>query len=207
MSNKWICLGLDRYSPSIYKFKFMGHRSKTTFTKGNKAAVKLKDDEVKLEAYRDYCAHLAAGKSKEGWYFKDKKRLLCTFKTMEKYIEEEPAVFPAINKQLAECESFSTWEERGMKMMTGEAKAETALYQMFMRNKFGWDKKPDTKPPVNNDADETIVEDCEGASQAQAKRPHVAHESPILHQKRPREESPVSTELGTEDSTFRLPPV
>lgn len=108
--------------------------------KGNKNAVKLPTEDLKKEAYQDYCDHIASGKSKEGWRYKDKEKLLCTYKTMENWIKEDPVVFPAINKELSECDSFSVWEAKGMSMMEGEAEAQPALYQMFMRNKFGWDK-------------------------------------------------------------------
>lgn len=120
--------------------------------KGNKYAVKLTKDELKREAYNDYCAYLASGRSKEGWRYKDKEKLLCTYKTIEKYIKEEPDVFPPINKELALCDAFAKWEEKGMKMMDGEINAEPALYQMFMRNKFGWDKKEKEDTPQASEA-------------------------------------------------------
>lgn len=119
-------------------------KTKTSFAKGNDASKKLKNPDLKAEAYRQYCAYLATGKSKQGWYF-DHPELTLTWETMEKYIRENPADFEPNKKKLAESRSFETWEGTGMKMLMGEMKAETALYQLFMRNKFGWDKQEANK--------------------------------------------------------------
>lgn len=107
---------------------------------GNKNAVKLVSTELKLEAYADYCAHIAKGLSKKSWYFKDEERMLCTWQTLEKYIKEDETVFNPIKKAVAECKSLGYWEKKGMDMMDGKGKCEPALYQIFMRNKFDWDK-------------------------------------------------------------------
>lgn len=113
--------------------------------KGNKFATKLKDAKVRQEAYRQYCAHLAAGESKESFYL-EHPTLSVSYKTMERYIKENPEEFPPIHKEIAEAKSLRHWEELGKKMMNVEfekgqrAKVEPAIYQMFMRNKFGWDK-------------------------------------------------------------------
>lgn len=107
---------------------------------GNQNAVKLKGDELKLEAYKQYCAYIASGRGKEGWCF-EHPELECTWRTMEKYIKDNPTVLQAFKKEAAEAKAFSTWEEKGTDMMAGKSKSETALYQMFMRNKFGWDRE------------------------------------------------------------------
>lgn len=106
---------------------------------GNQNAVKLKTPELKAEAYRQYCAHIASGKCKESFYF-EHPDLTITFKTLDKYIEEDPIEFPPIQKEVALCKSLSEWEKKGHDMLDGHRDAETALYQLFMRNKFGWDK-------------------------------------------------------------------
>ena len=107
---------------------------------GNQNARKLKTEELKREAYRQYCEFLAKGYSKDGWEF-EHPDLTLTWETMEKYIKEDPIVFEPIKKKVAEAKSFHAWECKGLKMMHGEMKSETALYQMFMRNKFGWDRE------------------------------------------------------------------
>ncbi len=109
--------------------------------KGNNNAKKLKTLELKLEAYNQYCGWIALGNSKEAWTFKHPD-LSLTSKTMEKYIRESEVDFPPIHKQMAEAESLKIWEERGLSMMLGQLeKCQPAIFQMFMRNKFGWDKE------------------------------------------------------------------
>jgi len=107
---------------------------------GNKYAVKLVSIELKKEAYDDYCKHIASGLSKDSWYFKDEKRLLCTYQTIESYMKEDTEVFPPIQMGIAKCKSKGVWEGKGIDMMDGKRHCEPAIYQMFMRNKFDWDK-------------------------------------------------------------------
>jgi len=108
--------------------------------KGNQSAKKLKTAELKKDAYKQYCEWIATGKSKESWTFQHYKMSL-TSKTMEKYIRENEIDFPPIHKEEAEAQSLKVWEERGLAMMLGQIeKCQPAIFQMFMRNKFGWDK-------------------------------------------------------------------
>lgn len=109
--------------------------------KGNKSATKLKTPDLKRDAYAQYCAWIATGKSKESWRFKHPDMSL-THKTMEKYISQSDVDFPPIHKLMAESESLEVWETRGLSMMLGQIeKCQPAIFQMFMRNKFGWDKE------------------------------------------------------------------
>jgi hypothetical protein len=109
--------------------------------KGNKNGIKLKDDATKAEAYRQYCEWIAKGNSKEAWVF-DHPTLSLTSKTMEKYIHNDEIAFPPIHKQRAEAKSYEHWLDLGKRMMLGQIeKCQPAIYQMFMRNKFGWDKE------------------------------------------------------------------
>lgn len=113
---------------------------------GNTNAKKLKTPELKLEAYRQYCEHLARGKSKESWYFEHPDMSL-TWETMEKYIKED-VVFEPIKKKIAEAKGFAMWETVLEESAKGKnTKANTATLQMLMRNKYGWDKseKKDTE--------------------------------------------------------------
>lgn len=120
--------------------------------KGNRSATKLKTPELKKDAYEQYCAWISTGNSKESWTFKHPK-LSLTSKTMEKYIRENEVDFPPIHKEQAEAESLRIWEARGLSMMLGQIeKCQPAIFQMFMRNKFGWDKEnygtKDTNEPL-----------------------------------------------------------
>lgn len=108
---------------------------------GNKNGLKLKDPDVRQEAYRQYCEWIALGNSKEAWCFEHPK-LTCTHKTMEKYIHENPIEFPPLHKEVSESKSFEHWCQLGKQMMLGRIeKCQPAIFQMFMRNKFGWDKE------------------------------------------------------------------
>lgn len=111
--------------------------------KGNKNAFKLRDPEIRQEAYRQYCAYLAQGKSKEGWKFVHPTDILksLTHKTMEKYIDENPIEFPPILMEMAQADSFKYFEEEGIKLMQGKYKnGSPETWKTFMRNKFRWDR-------------------------------------------------------------------
>jgi hypothetical protein len=114
---------------------------------GNTYAVKLNTDELKQLAYKSYCEHLAAGKSKRGWLFKHPHvKHGLTWETMEKYIRENEDIFDPSQKKAAEAEGFNYWESIVHESAKGDApKANTATLQMLMRNKYGWDKKEDRK--------------------------------------------------------------
>lgn len=108
---------------------------------GNQTGLKLKDPDIRIQAYNQYCDWIKSGNPKEAWTFRHPE-LSCTYKTMEKYIKENPNEFPPIQKELAESESYATWFGLGKEMMLGKVeKCQPAIYQMIMRNKFGWDKE------------------------------------------------------------------
>jgi hypothetical protein len=108
---------------------------------GNQNAAKLTEPELKAEAYRQYCAWIAEGWSKESFVFKHPS-LSLTYKTMERYIREFPTDFPPLHKEMAESQSLHKWEAEGVHMMQGKVdKCQPAIYQMMMRNKFKWDKE------------------------------------------------------------------
>lgn len=131
--------------------------------KGNKFGTKLKDPAIRQRAYREYCDHIADGKSKKAWHFRHKD-LTCTWQTMEKYIKENPNEFNPIHKEIAESMSLDKWETRGLNMMLGKIKkCQPAIYQMFMRNKFGWDKEEKETPiPTQLDGQLKILKSVEG---------------------------------------------
>ena len=108
---------------------------------GSKNALKLKTPELKEQAYDQYCEWVATGNCKRGWHFIHPTITLWAG-TMEKYIKNDPESFPAWKLQVAEARSYAVWEDLGKKMMLGEIKGcQPALFQMFMRNKFGWDRE------------------------------------------------------------------
>lgn len=109
--------------------------------KGNQSAKKLTTDEIKKDAYQQYCDWLRGGNPKRGWVFKHPEMTMIS-KTMDKYIRENPSDFPAINIESAKAEGYMVWLNDGKKMMTGVIeKCQPAIYQMMMRNIWGWDKE------------------------------------------------------------------
>jgi hypothetical protein len=109
--------------------------------KGNKNAIKLKTPEMKKEAYRQYCEFIALGHSKDEWVF-EHPEITLTSETMEKYIHNDPIEFDPLHKKVAEAKSYFHWCTLGKQMMLGQIeKCQPAIFQMFMRNKFGWDKE------------------------------------------------------------------
>lgn len=108
---------------------------------GNTCAVKLNSDELKRDAYAQYCAHIASGIPKKAWCF-EHPELTLTWETMEKYIREEPGVFDPIHKKVSETKSLKYWFSILAASATGDNKdANTASLQIIMRNKFKWDMK------------------------------------------------------------------
>lgn len=108
---------------------------------GNQHAKKLTTQDLKKQAYKQYCAHIAKGKSKRSWTFKHPEVSL-RWETMEKYIRENPDEFDLEHMKIAICEGFARWEQVVEDSAEGlNEKANTASLQMLMRNKFKWDKK------------------------------------------------------------------
>lgn len=94
-------------------------------------------------AFNAYCEWIAIGNSERSFTFHEGEFSI-SYKTMENYIRNYPDSFPPIKKEIAQAKSLEVWEQRGIDMMTGKIeKCQPALYQMFMRNKFGWDKEKD----------------------------------------------------------------
>lgn len=126
--------------------------NKAKAMKGNKNGVKLKAADIRQEAFKQYCAHIASGRPKQAWCF-EHPEYCCTWKTLEKYIRDNPSEFPAIHKEMAHVKGYSAWIDKGQNMMEGRVeKCQPAIYQMMMRNIFDWDKEnsgqKDTHEPL-----------------------------------------------------------
>lgn len=111
---------------------------------GNQCALKLNTVELRQEAYRQYCAHLASGLNKFSFYF-EHPELTLTTDTMEKYLKEYASEFDPRLMKVALAKRFKFWEQEGMKLMQGKYKAGSpVVWQTFMRNSFrneGWDRE------------------------------------------------------------------
>lgn len=120
---------------------------------GNTYALKLNSLELKLEAYRQYCEHLALGKSKRSWCFEHPEMTL-TCISMDKYIEQEPDIFDPLQMEAAKTKGYKRWEQVVEDSADGTNKdANTASLQMLMRNKYRWDREDN----VNKDTSEPLV--------------------------------------------------
>lgn len=118
---------------------------------GNNYSKKLKTDELKAEAYRQYCQHISEGYNKKSWCF-EHPELTLTWESMEKYIKESEQDFDPIKKKIAESKGLRYWDSLIRDSASGRnAKANTATIQMVMRNKYGWDK-------VENRQDDNVSE-------------------------------------------------
>src|SRR5690242_1146786 len=112
--------------------------------KGNKNGVKLKDPDIRQEAYRQYCAHIARGYPKEAFCF-EHPDFDVHWETLDKYIEENPVEFPPSLMKKARAERYKTLFGEGIKLMQGEyPKGSPVVWQTIMRNIFKaekWDQK------------------------------------------------------------------
>lgn len=126
------------------ELSFVGNESmskKKGAQPANNNGTKLKDPDIRQLAYQKYCEWIGSGESKEAFTFEHEK-LTCCFKTIEKYMRDNPLEFPPIHMNVAQAKSFEVWTKRGLDMMLGRVeKCQPAIFQMFMRNKFGWDKE------------------------------------------------------------------
>ena len=108
--------------------------------KGNKNAVKLKTQAQKDAVYKDYCDHLSKGGFHKAWSY-NKGGLLLSWVSIETYLKNDPD-FDPLQKIAAEASGLKYWIELGKSLMLGKVdKCQPAIYQIFMRNLFGWDKK------------------------------------------------------------------
>jgi hypothetical protein len=111
-----------------------------SFQEGHLINVKLSTEALKLEAYRQYCEHIAQGKPKKAWCFRHPV-LSLTWETMEKYIKNEPSIFDSNQKRMAESEGLNLWFSYLGDSAKGKNKdANVASLQIILRNMHGWDK-------------------------------------------------------------------
>lgn len=111
---------------------------------GNNYGLALKDPEVRQEAYRQYCKHLSEGWPKQAFFFKHPKHSVC-YKTLDRYIRENPDEFPAILMEEAQAARFKYWLNEGKNLIQGVyPRGSPVVWQTVMRNIFrdiGWDQE------------------------------------------------------------------
>lgn len=121
----------------------------------NRCSVKLRNPDLIKEAFFSYCEHLKSGYPKEAWVFKKEGKPLCSYQTIEKYIEEMPDDFKTIHMVEAEAERYKLWFTNVSESALGTNKdANTASLQMIMRNMFGWDKRSSVDENQSPNCDE-----------------------------------------------------
>ena len=108
--------------------------------KGNQYNKKLKTADEREIAYKSYCDWIASGKSNKSWCY-ESDTLTLSYKCMETHIKEHPEDFPPLKRATAISKGLSVWEDMGKDMMTSKERCQPAIYQIMMRNKFGWDKE------------------------------------------------------------------
>jgi hypothetical protein len=124
---------------------------------GNTNKLKLKKEAQQLVAYEAYCNWIASGKGRQGFVFEcedeeTNKVVTITWQTIENYINSKRFDLDPIQKEKAENFAYQVWENVGVEMMQGKVdKCQPAIYQMMMRNKFGWDKE--TRVTHNHEPD------------------------------------------------------
>lgn len=112
-----------------------------TFTEGHTTNVKLHTPELKKEAFRQYCDHIAKGRPKKAWRLR-KLGFTLTWETMEKYIKDDPTTFDPSQKKQAEADSLERWFSVLEDIATGNnQKGNVAATQIIMRNMHKWDSK------------------------------------------------------------------
>lgn len=123
---------------------------------GNSNRLKIKTEHLQQVAYATYCNWIGMGRDKKGFVFEyeDENGNIghVTQGTIENYVKSQRFNLDPSQMDKAEAYSFQAWEAIGIQMMKGEIeKCQPAIFQMMMRNKFGWDK--DTKNSSVNETD------------------------------------------------------
>lgn len=109
---------------------------------GNQYGIILKDSEIRQEAYRDLCAHLAEGYPLKAWSFR-KGEFRCCWATMISYIKGNPQEFDPFLKNEAHSQAYKKWFGKGINLSDGKVKGNPSpqTWATIMRNMFDWDKE------------------------------------------------------------------
>lgn len=122
------------------------------FLPGSNTGLKIKDDELKVEAYKSYCEHIAQGYPREAWHFEHPKYPICS-DTMDTYIKDFPSLFPPILMRVAKAKSYKKWFCRGENLSDGKVKGNPSpqTWSVIMRNMFGWDRENHSRSDMETD--------------------------------------------------------
>lgn len=121
----------------------MGHVGNYDYLVDNKYGGKNWSSEQRQEAYSSLCSHIGQGYDIDSWCF-ERDYGSISWRTMLTWIKDFPEEFQAEQKSIAQAQSKRVWEDVLMDSARGNnTKANIAAIQMIMRNKFGWDKRPE----------------------------------------------------------------
>ncbi len=122
---------------------------------GNKNGIKIKDKESRQQVFKAYLSHLESGFPKEAFSYSNEHEETCCWKTMNKWIKENPIEFPPILIEQAMAKRYKLWFEIGMKMVRGSP----VVWQTIMRNMFkeyGWDQDDSKQSAYTPEQEATI---------------------------------------------------
>lgn len=135
---------------------------------GNKNGTKLKEKDLRQRAYRAFCKWLESGKPEKAFTFEESGHSAC-YRTLQKYIEEDPIEFPPILMQMAKAKRFDRWFSKGEDMVDGKIKGNYSpvIWQTIMRNMFkeeGWDVPDMMQGNLSNEKTQVIVQEIENGA-------------------------------------------
>ncbi len=121
------------------------HRDNLSLAKqGNQYGVKLKDYAVRQAAYDAYCENIALGYSVDCFHF-EQDGLSVSYKTMLKYIRENPIEFPPDKLLKAKAKSKAFFEALLIGIAAGRIEGNIRAIELIMKFKFGWRDKDNAK--------------------------------------------------------------
>ncbi len=102
--------------------------------------------DLRKKAFKQFCDWVSKGNSPYTWVFVHPTAKISGFR-MNSYMKEFPEDMPPVDYEIAQAKSLHYWEGIGKELLNGVGprKGNPAIYQMFMRNKFGWDKADNKK--------------------------------------------------------------
>lgn len=122
---------------------------------GNKCALKLRDASDRQQAFKAYIFHLSSGYPKEAYHYANKNDVSIGWKTMEKYIRENPNEFPPIFIEEAMAKRYKYWFDVGKKMSPNSFLAwKTIMGNMF--KDLGWNNDDNKQVQFTPEQEETI---------------------------------------------------
>ena len=125
--------------------------------KGNTVLEKSeKPKDLKLRAWPLYIEHLRNGYSSQSFVYREGGNSYtetCSYKTLENLANENHKDFPKSQVEDAYADAKFKYEKLGEQLLTGKIpNGNAAVFQIIMRNKFGWDK-PQANMQISIEAD------------------------------------------------------